>query len=401
MASSIAAVAIESWTLYVVGVCLISSRIIFRRITLRSFSKLQCDDWLMLFVLLPFTGTVVCANQVSMHRLSRYQDSRNAIWQLKMRFALEEFQITTTWLVKACLLILYRRIFLSTTSAKQRLFILYVCMYCMSAYIVLQILLPLWCRPVQQYWNLEPINAQCSNYHSHSIVVLALSFIATLVVLIIPVPFIPTPRKLLLVLLIALGIFVIVSGILGRYYLLLQPSHPGYIPWYVAEAASTIFFANLPFLSSLVTSSSSSRFRHVRSRLALSRWPRSTKESPPLYIERLNSDASATRSTSIREIENTWSDLKVPGATPIAPVLSLRLTDPLLELDDYWTGRPSTRSTNISSPSRRPSTIGTNQESWLRTPSIQDAESINWSRRPSTIYTELSESIKPPTRSVG
>ncbi|KAL8652598.1 MAG: hypothetical protein Q9226_004203, partial [Calogaya cf. arnoldii] len=71
MVDSVTALTIESWTLYAFEILLIAARIISRRMLLGSFSKLQVDDWIMIFVVLTFTGVIVSVNQVS-HNLSNY-----------------------------------------------------------------------------------------------------------------------------------------------------------------------------------------------------------------------------------------------------------------------------------------------------------------------------------------
>jgi len=55
----------------------------------------------MVFVLVPFTAAIVLANQSSGNQSAR---------DYKTRYVLEELQIVTNWLVKACLLVLYWRI---------------------------------------------------------------------------------------------------------------------------------------------------------------------------------------------------------------------------------------------------------------------------------------------------
>ncbi len=55
----------------------------------------------MICVLVPFTASIVLANQVP-----NFQSPR----ERKLRYVLEEMQIITVWLVKACLLALYWRI---------------------------------------------------------------------------------------------------------------------------------------------------------------------------------------------------------------------------------------------------------------------------------------------------
>jgi hypothetical protein len=55
----------------------------------------------MVLVLLPYTASIVVANQVG---------DATSTTERKLRYVLEEMQIITIWLVKACLLVLYWRI---------------------------------------------------------------------------------------------------------------------------------------------------------------------------------------------------------------------------------------------------------------------------------------------------
>jgi hypothetical protein len=55
----------------------------------------------MVLILLPYTASIVLAN-----RVGRAQSEA----ERKSRYILEDMQIITTWLVKACLLVLYWRI---------------------------------------------------------------------------------------------------------------------------------------------------------------------------------------------------------------------------------------------------------------------------------------------------
>jgi hypothetical protein len=57
----------------------------------------------------PFTGTILCVKEAFPSSNVTLLDSE-VIWMRKMRFTLEELQVTANWLVKACLLILYWRI---------------------------------------------------------------------------------------------------------------------------------------------------------------------------------------------------------------------------------------------------------------------------------------------------
>ncbi|KAF2466180.1 uncharacterized protein BDR25DRAFT_269356 [Lindgomyces ingoldianus] len=337
MSTSFSVITVESSTLYVIGTCLILLRIISRRLTLGSFSNLQLDDWLMIFILVPFTGTIVCANEVARHESLLGSDKPDVVWGLKMRFALEEFQITSSWLVKACLLILYRRIF---PGGKERRYLDWTSAYCLLTYLIIQILQPLLCSPVQGYWNMSPTTSQCSTYHAHSIITLFFDTTTILTVLIFPIPMIPTPRKLLLAILLAFGAVVLITAILGRYYVIIHSSNPMHLLWYGAEATGIICFANLPFLNSLITSTTSpSRIRHISSNLTQTPWPRSFKPTSSGQALRSNS-TTTTRSLARVEFEDEWSNCSViPSSTPLTPIHTLRPTDPPPELGDYWQSR--------------------------------------------------------------
>jgi hypothetical protein len=128
--------------------------------------------------------------------------------------------------------------------------------------------------------------------------------------MILPVPFIPTPRRLLLAILLLLSTLVLITGIAGRASILAYPSQSLYLYFYTTESSLGIFFANLPFLTSLVTPS---RIRHLSSQIA---WPRSRRGSwayndaeipmPPRH-PRLNSVATTLASPIDLEKAEDWN----------------------------------------------------------------------------------------------
>jgi hypothetical protein len=104
---------------------------------------------------------------------------------------------------------------------------------------------------------------------------LAIDTTNTLPVMILAVPFIPTPRRLLLALLLILGTFVLITGTIARTSVLVHPTHSTYLSLYTAESTLSILFANLPFLTSLVVTAAPRLSPH----LSLSQWPRSRRTS--------------------------------------------------------------------------------------------------------------------------
>jgi len=206
---------------------------------------------------------------------------------------------------------------------------------------------------------------QCTTYRNHTITTLALSTATTLATLIIPVPMIPTPRKFLLALLLLVGTLALVSGILARYLVLISSTSFRSLHWLVAESVLMILFANLPFLSSLYTSTTPSRIRKLSSTLSLSQWPRSYKDTSPLETQRQRLDSTATAISTLSpvrshrlgstasispqvEVDDGWSDTDTSFTVLPTPVRKMMLTDPPPELEVYWnTRRPSTRDTDL------------------------------------------------------
>ncbi|KAL8691656.1 MAG: hypothetical protein Q9224_004124 [Gallowayella concinna] len=267
MVNSVQGLGIESWTLYPVGILLIAARILSRRILLGAFKKLQIDDWLMLFVAVTFTGVTVSVNQVS-HNLSNYlqpgvaekftpEEHNNAIFGSKFVMILEEFMLANTWLCKACLLILYHQM---TLGLKQNKLVKIVGGYCFFGYVLVQILyLGVWCRPIQQYWQVPVDNSQCASYYHHLITSAVFNITSDLLMIYIPLPILikarlPTKRKIVLCGVFSLGALVILSAILNRYYNFTEPyGSLVYLNWYVGEAATSVFVANVPHLWPLLS----------------------------------------------------------------------------------------------------------------------------------------------------
>lgn len=103
-----------------IGIFCIGCRLASRRIAKQSWGKLEVDDYLMCLVVITFTGVMVCVNQVSINGSSYMspevaatltpKSRRSAVWGSKMTFALEHFTLSSLWLVKGCLLLVYNRL---------------------------------------------------------------------------------------------------------------------------------------------------------------------------------------------------------------------------------------------------------------------------------------------------
>lgn len=127
--------------------------------------------------------------------------------------------------------------------------------------------------------------AQCAWYTGHTVVALGPTILSTILTMIVPIPFISTPRRLLLALLILLGTLVLAAGIISKAIILIRPTSLIYLHWYTTESSLGIILSNLPFLTSLVVGVAPARIRNISqslkspSRTTLGQWPRSRRES--------------------------------------------------------------------------------------------------------------------------
>ncbi|KAF9700535.1 hypothetical protein EKO04_001836 [Ascochyta lentis] len=307
--------AIQSWAFYALAFSIIVARLIFRRIMLKSFADLQADDWIMVSLLLPFTAFIVLTNLVSNEPTQQ---------QRTYRYVLEELQLVITWLVKACLLVLYWRIFPVASSILRRRYVQVVSAICILSFLITQISLLSWCQPA----HMED-NPQCLTYHNHTIVSLTSTTLTTFFVLILPTPFIPTPRRFLLAILTVTGILTLTFGIFARYLVLTAPESGAYLFYYTSEPTLLIIFANLPFLTSLVVSTAPARIREFGRNISFSRdggsmplspWPRSRRMSvqslgtPRLGASRLGSTTTVVSGEPERKERTVSAPVTRPGS---------------------------------------------------------------------------------------
>ncbi|KAF3053824.1 hypothetical protein E8E11_010173 [Didymella keratinophila] len=305
---------VQSWTFYAIAVVIIFARVVFRRIMLKSLADLQADDWMMVFLLLPFTAAIVL-----MVPAAETKFVNHGVY----RYVLEELQIIITWLVKACLLILYWRIFSVTFSTPRRRYVQVVSVVCVLSFIITQVSLLSWCQ------SGDLSNQQCVTYPSHTIVSLTFNVLTTVLVLILPTPFIPTPRRLLLTILMIVGIMTLIFGILARVYILKTPTSRTPVFYYIYEATLLVVFANLPFLTSLVVSTTPARIREFSHNISFSRdgihmplspWPRSSRMSvqdigsPPVRFDRLGSTATVMSRALDRKDWSASAPVTRPGS---------------------------------------------------------------------------------------
>ncbi|KAK5625817.1 hypothetical protein RRF57_001533 [Xylaria bambusicola] len=238
-------------------------------ILLGSFRKFQTDDILMLIAVA--TDTVFLVTMNILHTtdtnlidpanppvLTPHEiDSR--VFGSKLVLVVEEMQIVTIWLVKACLLIMYSRL---TTFADARsgfnkiqaLGVKIVGAYTILSFVVMEILyLGVWCRPFTEYWAVPPKSTQCSAATNHLITNAVLNISSDLFILAIPLPIfaqinIAFRKKVVLCGVFALGSFTIGAAIANKYYSFTSPFASTWAYWYIRESSTALIVSNIPFL---------------------------------------------------------------------------------------------------------------------------------------------------------
>jgi hypothetical protein len=106
------------------------------------------------------------------------------------------------------------------------------------------------CRPFSQYWALPVENQQCATYFYYCIIQMVFNVTTDLLMLGIPIPFIiniqvTRVRKIMLVGIFSLGIFVILAAVLSKYYNFSMPNTTIYMVWDIRETGTAMCVANI------------------------------------------------------------------------------------------------------------------------------------------------------------
>ena len=170
------------------------------------------------------------------------------IFGSKIVIGLEQCMLFSTWGVKTCMLILYWRI---TQNLRSNLYIKILSVYVALGFVVIMICYyAIYCRPFSQYWAMPVKNMQCATYQRYSITQAVFNISSDAVMLAIPIPLIikaqlKQERKVILIGVMSLGLFTIIAAILNKYFNFASPLTTTYQIWYIREASTAIYVANL------------------------------------------------------------------------------------------------------------------------------------------------------------
>lgn len=170
------------------------------------------------------------------------------IYGSKIVIGLEQCMLISTWGVKTCMLILYWRI---TMNLRSNLYIKILSVYVALGFVVIMVTYyAVYCRPFSQYWAMPVDNMQCATYQHYSITQAVFNISSDAIMFAIPIPLLvkaqlKRTRKILLIGVMSLGLFTIVAAILNKYFNFASPLTTTYQIWYIREASTAIYVANL------------------------------------------------------------------------------------------------------------------------------------------------------------
>lgn len=179
------------------------------------------------------------------------QDMAERVYGSKLTLVVEQSQICSIWGAKACLLILYLRL---TTLRRENIAIKVLAGYVACGFVFMEVFyFAVWCRPFHNYWAVPTPSVQCDAATDHLITNAVLNLTSDVAMLAIGLPMfvrmsLPWRKKIPLIGIFSLGVFVILSAILNKVYSFSQPFGAMWTFWYVRESSTALLVANLPFV---------------------------------------------------------------------------------------------------------------------------------------------------------
>ena len=177
------------------------------------------------------------------------------------------------WAVKACILVMYFRL---TMGRLENIAIKLLACYVAFGFVFMEIFyLGVWCRPFHNYWAVPTPNEQCNAATNHLITNAVFNLSSDSILLCLTLPMfirskLPKRKKVALVCVFGLGLFVILCAILNKYYSFTEPFGDYWTFWvriscssyrqpqfanvgqYVRESSTALLVANLPYIWTLL-----------------------------------------------------------------------------------------------------------------------------------------------------
>ncbi|KAL2802096.1 hypothetical protein BJX63DRAFT_133981 [Aspergillus granulosus] len=251
---------VEAVVFWSIGFVIYVGRIIARCISNGGIRHLQVDDYIMTATFAVYTTLLVLIRVSAEYATNLFpesdresiladpQDVANRIYGSKIVIGLEQCMLISTWGVKTCLVAMYWKL---TARLPWHLFVQVLAGYVALGFVVIEITyFAVYCRPFSQYWAVPVDNPQCATYQHYSITQAVFNLSSDAWMLAIPIPLLrgtqmPIKKKILLISVLGLGVFVMVAAILNKYFNFASPDTTIYQLWYIREASTAIYVANL------------------------------------------------------------------------------------------------------------------------------------------------------------
>ncbi|KAJ5090782.1 hypothetical protein N7532_009466 [Penicillium argentinense] len=251
---------VEAIIFWSIGIIIYGGRIVSRILANGGIKRLLWDDYIMTATFCIYTSMLVLI-QISARYATNLMDPKDydkvladpkqvsdRIYGSKIVIGLEQCMLFSTWGVKTCMLMLYWRI---TMNLRSNLYIKILAGYVVLGFVVIMITYyAVYCRPFSQYWAMPVDNMQCATYQRYSITQAVFNISSDAVMFAIPIPLLiraqlKRTRKIILLCVMSLGLFTIVAAILNKYFNFASPLTTTYQIWYIREASTAIYVANL------------------------------------------------------------------------------------------------------------------------------------------------------------
>lgn len=181
--------------------------------------------------------------------LSNPKEVADRIYGSKIVIGLEQCMLFSTWGVKACMMALFWR--LTRNLSCLHMYVKVIAVYIVVGFVVIMITYyAVYCRPFEQYWAMPVENLQCATYQHYSITQAVFNLSSDAAMLVVPIPLLMKTqmkpiRRLILFCVMSLGIFTIIAAILNKYFNFASPYTTTYQIWYIREASTAIYVANI------------------------------------------------------------------------------------------------------------------------------------------------------------
>ncbi|KAJ5384767.1 hypothetical protein N7517_002678 [Penicillium concentricum] len=251
----------EAIVFWAIGLVIYVGRILARIIgNGNGVKRLFLDDYVMTATFAIYT-TMLVLIQISARYATNLMDPKDydkvladpkqvsdRVYGSKIVIGLEQCMLVSTWGVKTCMLMLYWRI---TQNLKSNLYIKILSVYVAIGFVVIMVTYyAVYCRPFSQYWAMPVDNMQCATYQYYSITQAVFNISSDAAMFAVPIPLLikaqlKMRRKVVLIGVMSLGLFTIIAAILNKYFNFASPLTTTYQIWYIREASTAIYVANL------------------------------------------------------------------------------------------------------------------------------------------------------------